>query len=172
MITTKRLVLKEWSVLDKSELFKLASNIDIAYKCGFVAHKSEEYSKNVIREILQKRGNFAVKLKTNERLIGSCGLKFCKNSKEAEIGYWIGEEFLRQGYCFEAASSLISYAFNFLKIEKVFASVMFYNVKSANLLKKLGFIFFGLKSLEFNVIDEVRLSKIFLLLKENFRSFV
>ena len=172
MITTKRLVLKEWSVLDKSELFKLASNIDIAYKCGFVAHKSEEDSKNVIREILQKKGNFAVKLKTNGRLIGSCGLKFYKNLKEAEIGYWIGEEFLRQGYCFEAASSLISYAFNFLKIEKIFASVMFYNVKSANLLKKLGFIFFGLKSLEFNVIDEVRLSKIFLLLKENFRSFV
>ena len=55
------------------------------------------------------------------------------------IGYWIGERHARKGYMFEAATKVIDYIFNDLKLCRIEAGCIPNNHASARLLRSLGF---------------------------------
>ena len=55
------------------------------------------------------------------------------------IGYWIGERHARKGYMFEAATKVIDYIFNDLKLYRIEAGCIPNNHASASLLRNLGF---------------------------------
>lgn len=57
----------------------------------------------------------------------------------AEIGYWIGEQYWRNGYATEAVKQLVAIAFNQLGIHRVYANIFEYNVASMRVLEKIGF---------------------------------
>ena len=57
----------------------------------------------------------------------------------AEIGYWIGEQYWRNGYATEAVKQLVAIAFNQLGINRVYANIFEYNVASMRVLEKIGF---------------------------------
>ena len=176
MILSKRLVLKRWIAKDKTQLFKLASNVKVANPCGFLPHLNEEDSKNVIETIFNKPEHYAIKLRDENILIGSISLKSKKDSDlveredEAEIGFWLGEDFWGKGYMKEAAISLIEHAFFELNLKKIWASCKFDNFKSFNLQKSLGFEFLYIKTLYIAAVDEKRISKISVLSKSRFQN--
>lgn len=79
---------------------------------------------------------------TNNNLIGCCGLRPFENQPNTlEIGFHIKKEYWNQGYATEAATAMIDYAFNTLKIKELKAGHNPKNIKSKNLLLKLGFIY-------------------------------
>ncbi len=175
MIFNKRIVLKRWEEKDKKELFKLASNVKVSYPSGFLPHLSEKDSENVIKTIFNKPEHYKIKLRDEDVLIGSISLKFYKDSDlvegedEAEIGFWLGEDFWGHGYMKEAAVSLIEYAFSKLQIKKIWASCVFNNFRSFNLQQSLGFDFLCIKSLYISAVDENRISKVSCLVESNFK---
>jgi len=57
----------------------------------------------------------------------------------AEIGYWLGEPFWGKGYATEAVNLLTQYAFDELKLVRIYAGVFAGNVASARVLKKAGY---------------------------------
>jgi RimJ/RimL family protein N-acetyltransferase len=57
----------------------------------------------------------------------------------AEIGYWIGESYWGKGYGTEAVRQLVRYAFDELKLIRVYASVFESNKASMRVLEKSGF---------------------------------
>ena len=57
----------------------------------------------------------------------------------AEIGYWIGEQYWRNGYATEAVKQLVALAFNQLGINRIYVDVFEYNVASMRVLEKIGF---------------------------------
>lgn len=78
----------------------------------------------------------------NDELIGCCGLRPFENQPNTlEIGFHIKKEYWNQGYATEAATAMIDYAFNTLKIKELKAGHNPKNIKSKNLLLKLGFIY-------------------------------
>ncbi len=83
--------------------------------------------------------NFAIE--RNHEFTGVVGLFFQSDvyKKSMEIGYWIGEPFWGKGIATRAVSLAVNYAFESLKMERVFASVFEGNDASKRVLEKCGF---------------------------------
>ena len=85
-----------------------------------------------------------------ETLLGCVGLTLdAKNPREAELGYWIGRRHWGQGLGPEAAGRLAHWALANLEIDRLVASVLVDNERSAAVLRRIGFKESGTGSQEF-----------------------
>jgi len=66
-----------------------------------------------------------------------------KLNKSASIGYWLSEKYQGKGIMTTACKLLIEYGFNTLKLHRIDISHAVGNERSANVIKKLGFIHEG-----------------------------
>ncbi len=64
-------------------------------------------------------------------------------SQSATTGYWIGEQFARQGYMREAIEAVIHYSFNTLDLSRIEAGCLPENTPSRGLLEKCGYKYEG-----------------------------
>ncbi|MEO1517090.1 MAG: GNAT family N-acetyltransferase [Bacteroidota bacterium] len=83
-------------------------------------------------------GLYIVHLLDSGKAIGLCG--FVKRDKlnHPDIGFAILPKFERQGYTYEAASALMAYGREQLKLEEIMGVVDQGNIASQRLLEKLG----------------------------------
>jgi len=63
--------------------------------------------------------------------------------RSAEIGYWLGEEFWGRGITTEALIAVTDYAFSNYDVCRLYAHVFDWNVASARVLEKAGYVFEG-----------------------------
>lgn len=87
--------------------------------------------------VIRKRGNL---------LIGACNLNNIKRGvmQSADIGYWIGAPYVRQGYARQAVRRVLAFAFSELHLNRVEAAVQPANTVSRTLLEEIGFQHEGL----------------------------
>ena len=133
---------KEWSTLrEKNKEFltpyepKWAQN---GLTLGF-------YKKRLARQKIERQAGrgaffFIFEKNTNE-LIGGINLNNIQYGAayHASLGYWLGEDFQRQGYMAEALSLMKMYAFNGLNLKRLNAACLPDNERSVRLLEKAGF---------------------------------
>ena len=118
MLETKRLILRPWVEEDAEALYKYAKDPDVGPSAGWPPHASVEDSRKIIKSVLSDEGTYAVVLKETMEPIGSAGLKFGKKSSlaiaadEAEIGYWIAQDYWGRGLIPEAVEELLRYGFD------------------------------------------------------------
>ena len=60
-------------------------------------------------------------------------------TQTASVGYWIGQEFVRQGYTSEALAAVLGHAFEGLGLNRVEAACMPRNLASIGVLQRAGF---------------------------------
>jgi RimJ/RimL family protein N-acetyltransferase len=111
------------------------------------------YPRNGARDFIRKCHNearngtgmtLAIELKTTGEIIGLVALgQINKQSKKAELGYWLAEEYWGKGYMSEAVRLLVKYGFRKIKLVRIYARVMHPNVASAKLLERVGFTYEG-----------------------------
>lgn len=79
------------------------------------------------------------------RLMGAITLDNIRRgpSQSAQVGYWIGPEFARQGLMTEALAGVVDHAFNALDLSRVEAACLAENAASRALLDRTGFRFEG-----------------------------
>jgi ribosomal-protein-alanine N-acetyltransferase len=79
--------------------------------------------------------------RADARLIGAITLDNIRRgpSQSAQVGYWIGPAFARQGYMAEALGALVEHAFTVLDVSRIEAACLPENVASRGLLEKSGF---------------------------------
>jgi [ribosomal protein S5]-alanine N-acetyltransferase len=71
---------------------------------------------------------------------GTIGLESIdRESRSAEIGYWIAPDHHRRGYGSEATALLVEHAFDQLGLHRISARVFDFNDASRRLLESLGF---------------------------------
>lgn len=146
-IETKRLILRSWKDEDAGELYRYAKDDRVGPIAGWPIHTSVENSREIIREVLSAEGTYAVVLKETNLPIGSIGLMRGKASNieipdtEAEIGYWIGVPYWGKGLIPEAVRELMRYAFDELKLDKLWCGYFDGNAKSYRVQEKCGFIY-------------------------------
>lgn len=146
-LETERLILRPWNETDAEELYRYAKDDRVGPIAGWPVHTSVENSREIILTVLSKEGTYAVLLKETGQLAGSIGLMIGKESNlvitdsEAEIGYWIGVPFWGQGLIPEAVSELVRYAFEELKLDKLWCGYFDGNDKSRRVQEKCGFIY-------------------------------
>ena len=121
---TARLILRPWALTDAEAVYEQARNPKIGAMCGWLPHTSVAESREIIEHVLRKPHSFAISLEDNQA-IGSIGLLFQNDSNlplgdhEAEIGYWLGEDFWGKGYATEAVQSVVAYAFEELSLARL-----------------------------------------------------
>ncbi|CAG9296218.1 GNAT family N-acetyltransferase [Celerinatantimonas diazotrophica] len=144
-ITSKRLGFSEWKRAD----FDLALGLWGDYNVTKFFDSTGQFTELRVRERLSQelvtKRKFGYqywpifKLTSGEH-IGCAGLRpYDLDNKILEIGFHILPLQWRKGYAREAAQTIMSYAFNNLNIDALFAGHHPQNIGSRNLLKSLGF---------------------------------
>lgn len=176
MLKTERLILRPWCDLDAEELYKYASDPDVALPAGWPPHESVENSREIIRNVLSAPETYAVCLKDGTA-IGSIGLKkgdatdMTDRDDECELGYWLGKDFWGQGLIPEAARELIRHGFEDLKLRAIWCGYYDGNEKSKRAMEKCGFKYHHTtKGLEVSLLGEIRTGHATLLTREDWES--
>jgi ribosomal-protein-alanine N-acetyltransferase len=64
-------------------------------------------------------------------------------SQVGTIGYWVGQQYARQGFMSEAIIAMVAHAFGALDLSRVESACLPDNVASRGLLEKAGFKYEG-----------------------------
>jgi RimJ/RimL family protein N-acetyltransferase len=81
----------------------------------------------------------AVLLKSNNQLIGNCGVRLIKSGDvEANIGYELDPQHWNYGYATEAAYAIVDFGFQHFGVHRIWADCIADNVGSTHVLEKLG----------------------------------
>ena len=161
-ISSPRLLFREWREEDKEELFAAASDREIGPMAGWQPHRSVEESLSVIRNILSDENTFAIIEKESGKIVGSTGLftpqekTIEKGKDEIEVGYWISRDRWGMGYATETAKRMLEYAFETLKMEKVWCGAFVGNTRSIRVQEKCLFVYSHEEDVYVSPLDEYR----------------
>jgi [ribosomal protein S5]-alanine N-acetyltransferase len=142
-IDTDRLLIRRIEYRDKFDLFEIMSDKETACDDGFTPYQemNEKYEVD-FKYLVSDETHYAIESREHSKVIGIMHLT--EKTERAvmcyEIGYVINAAYRRKGYGTEAVKELIDYCFNATNIELFIACVYDWNIKSSNMLKKLGFI--------------------------------
>ena len=117
---------------------KIWQNIRDAFPSPYTLDHAKDYIKGM--QEMESQRIFAITL--DGAAIGSIGIhpnQLPNKRYNAELGYWLGEEFWRQGIITEALRLIKSYGFSILALHKIFAEVYDHNIGSMRALEKAGF---------------------------------
>jgi ribosomal-protein-alanine N-acetyltransferase len=96
------------------------------------------------KKIPRETYSFGIELKGKPGMIGAIGLsKVDRFQGTGSIGYWLSEDYWRQGIMQEAVTRVIDFAFHTLKLRRIDVVAFVGNEGSNGLLKKLGFAYEG-----------------------------
>ncbi len=143
VLETQRLVLREMTQADFSELCKILQDDDVmyAYEGAFSIDEVQEWLDRQIERYKEYEfGLWAVVLKGTGAMIGQCGVTMqdYKNSKVMEVGYLFQKEHWHHGYASEAAIACKEYAFDKLNAKEVYSIIRDTNIPSQNVAARNG----------------------------------
>lgn len=143
MLKTPRLQLRQYVVADAAFIFKLMNSEGWLKNIGdrkiHSIADAEAYMEKNYLPLYEKYGfgPFLVSLKDGTP-IGSAGLYKRDTLDHPDIGFAFLPEFANKGYAFEAASAVMDYAANTLRLKSIGGITLETNQPSIKLLKKLG----------------------------------
>lgn len=100
---------------------------------------------------------FVVRSRDNV-LIGACNLNNVRRGvqQSADIGYWVGTPYIRQGHARAAVQRVLAFAFDSLDLHRVEAACRPENKASRKLLEGVGFQFEGRARAYLNIAGDWR----------------
>lgn len=136
--------LRPFLASDLTSLVKHANNYNIAKNLSnkFPFPYTQDDGIRFINLALSSAPTEIFAIVAKEEVIGSIGVhpKADIHCKNAEIGYWIAEEFWGNGIVPEAVKLMINYGFKTFDITRIYASTYDINLKSQRVLEKSGFV--------------------------------
>jgi len=143
-LLTERLILRQPMSHDVPTLQKLINDKAIADTTLAIPYPYDldmghQWIKMVQERFNKDHGiNFAIVLNDTGTFIGGIGLSYRLEYDSAELGYWIGQQFWGNGYATEAARAVVSFGFEQLGLNRIYASHFSRNPISGNVLHKIG----------------------------------
>ena len=153
-LLTERLVLRSLQPRDAGSLAAQANNLNVSQYLLLVKYPYNLRDARTFiascRKKAQKRAgeeyNFGIQQKGKPGIIGMISLsKIDRSQGTAEIGYWLGELFWRQGIMSEALKSILDFAFLTKKLRRIDIAAFVENAASNALIRKMGFRYEGLR---------------------------
>lgn len=145
ILKTKRTILRHWK---EDDLLAFATmNADKRVMQFFPsilsANESNEFAQKIIKELLEKPyGLWALAIDGSDQFIGFVGLHYADFPSSftpcIEIGWRLAYPFWNKGYAFEAASRVVQYGFEELKLKEIFSFTTKTNLRSIQLMQKLN----------------------------------
>jgi len=139
-LETIRLKLRPYAESDIPELLPLIGTREVAATTLRIPYP---YTENDARGFLAMVRDddkiwLAITLKSDARQIGGIGFRIDREHHHAELGYWLGASYWRNGYATEASREMLRYGFQELGLHRIFASHFGHNPASGRVLQKLG----------------------------------
>lgn len=147
LLETKRLILREWTLDDAQDLYEYAKSELVGPSAGWLPHRSEEDSIDIIKEFIKSQTVYAIELKSEHKVIGGISLDHRKpvealrHKRQREMGYVLHPNYWGRGLAPEAAKRLIQYGFNDLDLEMIWCGHYTENNNSKRVIEKCGFTF-------------------------------
>ncbi|CEK18660.1 acetyltransferase, ribosomal protein N-acetylase [Chthonomonas calidirosea] len=148
-LLTERLLLRPFVLSDAPEVQRLASAPEIADTTSNIPHPYPEGAAEawIAGHTAQIAAGttypFAIILREGETLVGAIDLRVECDHHRAEIGYWIGVPYWRQGYATEAVRRVIAFGFDVLNLNRIYATYFTRNSASRRVMEKAGMHFEG-----------------------------
>lgn len=151
VLETDRLILRKIKLDDIDDMYEYASDAGVTKYLTWYPHDSKAYTFEYV-SYLQGRykvGDFfdwAVTLKSNGKMIGTCGFtRFDFFNDFAEIGYALNPKYHGRGIATEAVARVIEFGFKNLGLNRLECRYMVENIASRRVMEKNGMIFEGVR---------------------------
>ena len=143
MEKTLKCTLRPWNESDLDNLVKFAGNYLVAKNMSdaFPHPYTRRDGEKFIATALQLEPARLFAIDVNGQAVGSIGFfpQTDIHAKNAEMGYWLAQEYWGQGIMAEAVEQLVNYAFENFDITRIFARPFGTNRASQRVLEKSGF---------------------------------
>ena len=145
-LSSKRLTLRPFQLSDAATVQKLAGNKIIADMTANIPHP---YLDGMAEQWISKHPTWfenkqavalAIELTESSELIGTISITEIHANK-GNLGYWIGQPHWSNGYCTEATTAILDYAFNELALDLVYARHLPENPASGKVMTNNGFTY-------------------------------
>lgn len=166
--------LREYKMSDAEALAKKANNAKIARYLtdGFPHPYTLENAREFIEKFASHNPTQVFAIEIDEQLVGGIGIHPQSDIMRlnAELGYWIAEEFWGRGIATSAICQIVEYAFENFNINRIYARPFGSNKASARVLEKCGFLLEA--KIEQNIIKNgiIEDELIYAIRKESFNS--
>lgn len=144
-LETERLRIRYIEPDDAYDMFDYASRQEVCKYLLWDPHINISVTEGYI-ESLRKRylrglyGDWAIELKSNGRMIGTCGYAMIDSaSNSCEIGYVLSPEYRGKGYMTEAVNEVLRLSFEVLELSKASLRIINENEASKRLAERVGF---------------------------------
>ncbi len=136
--------LRPWLATDLSRLTTLINNQNIVrYMSNQIPHPyTEEDGSLFLSKVVGQNPVQVFAITFRDEVVGSIGI-FPQTDiyeKNAEIGYWLGEDYWGQGIMTEAILQIVEYGFKTFDLTRIFARPFSSNKASQRVLQKAGFM--------------------------------
>ncbi|WDV45710.1 GNAT family N-acetyltransferase [Clostridiaceae bacterium M8S5] len=148
IITTDRLIVREFSLEDTEEVYKFSQEESLKKWMPDQVYEDIQVAKKVLEFLISKYTSnlenidypyvMGVELK-DTKLIGHVGLSKIKEG--IEIGYAIGEDYQRKGYASEVVKAFAKWSKENLNLPVLYGVVKSDNIASCKTLEKAGFTY-------------------------------
>jgi ribosomal-protein-alanine N-acetyltransferase len=144
LIETPRLYMRPMALSDLDDLLKIFGDERVMAFFNTEPFDRQQMEgwlrRNLAHQDAYGYGLFSVILKSNETLIGDCGLEQMEMDGElvAELGYDFRSDTWNQGFATEAASSVRDYAFRDLSLPSLISLIRVGNIASRRVSEKIG----------------------------------
>lgn len=147
VLQTERLIIRQLATTDAEFILTLLNEPSFLHHIGDKNVRTLDDARNYISTgpiASYERhgfGQFLVELKESRTPIGISGLMKRDELPDVDIGFALLPQFWGKGYAFEAATALMKYGCNELKLKRIVAIVNPDNDASIKLLERLGMKF-------------------------------
>jgi ribosomal-protein-alanine N-acetyltransferase len=178
-LKTERLVLRPLTPDDVEAIWPDISDPEISRQMAWEVHTDRsqtiEFLKNEVARRESGKGITWAVFKDGAfcgifSLIGLVRKHRALIYNKAELAYWVGRNYQRQGIMTEAGQRVLRFAFAELKLHKLFVSHFSNNLASENLIKRLGFRYVGEQLEEFQKDGVWHNHKLYELLDSEFQA--
>lgn len=147
ILPTPRLILRDFEANDWNRVFEYQSEPEYARFNSWNQRTAKDVKAFVNRfidwqyETPRTRYQLAIVLRSEQKVIGNCGVRSTSPWNDAEIGFELDRQYWHQGYATEAANAVLEFAFTRLNLPQVRAHCVSENLASAAVLRRLGMTF-------------------------------
>ena len=168
LLETPRLRLRLMTQSDIEDLLGIFGDPKVmaSFNVAPFEHKQMEgwIQRNLDHQEKHGYGLFSVILKSNDQLIGDCGLEHMDIDGEmaTELGYDFRSDYWNQGYATEAALAVRGYAFDELSLPTLISLIRTGNQASKRVSEKIGMVLIdeivsnGINYWKFGIVNQLK----------------
>lgn len=143
-LETKRLILRQMRPADAEAIFRLYGDEEVMRYRDVLAFTRLEEAQHFLEGVRARyeqgeETHWAITLKGEEQLVGSCGYSWHLGPHFGALGYDLARRYWKQGIMTEAVGALLRFGFEVRHLHRIEARVRRGNEASTRLLRRLGF---------------------------------